>query len=435
MVIMKKLINFLVLLLLTLESNSQFEFKVQPYFTTDPNFSGFLDSSTFCVANKITNRIYFQNIYSGFLDTISTATPFSCSDNKILVLELPKGFEPEITTKECIPTVNSNFSYNRLNQTFKKSVLPNGRTAFLGEVDAVASKKYYYSENGDSIYVKNVTNNTWDSILTYPHLIFPLRISNNNGILWTMDTSGTVVSRRLASTNDGCKTYKVLTNIDYNKPPLTTLNNGILSKLTIITNDFWIAQYRYDSSNVQLNKIYFTIDQGTKWNVLFNFSASKIVAARNSVVYIYRAKAGKLNGELYQVSNYGSNVCKTNFNGTIVNMNFFGANNGLILTIDTPNNQPGIWRIQNGGGPPCFINGIKEEEITEIDFGIAPNPSRNKITITSPFYSHFQIINMMGQTVMEGTLSENEKTIPVDHLSQGVYIFRMGGMAKKWIKN
>ena len=433
---MKKLINFLVFLLLTLESNSQFEFKVQPYFTTDPNFSGFLDSSTFCVANSITNRIYLQNINSVSIDTISTATPFFCSDNKISRLKLNNGFEPEIITKECSSMLNSNFSFNRINQTFKKSILPNGRTAFLGVVDREASVKYYSTEFGDSLYIYHMLNNSWDSILTYPHLISPLRISNNSGIIWILDTGGTLASMRLASTNDGCKTYKVLTNIDYNKPPLTTLNNGILSKLTIITNDFWIAQYRYDSSNVQLNKIYFTIDQGTKWNVLFNFSASKIVAASNSVVYIYRAKAGKLNGELYQVSNYGSNVCKTNFNGTIVNMNFFGANNGLILAIDTPNNQPGIWRIQNGGGPPCFINGIKEnEEITEMDFGITPNPSRNKITITSPFYSHFQIINIMGQTVMEGTLSENEKTIPVDHLSQGVYIFRMGGMAKKWIKN
>ncbi|UKM64089.2 T9SS type A sorting domain-containing protein [Flavobacteriaceae bacterium GSB9] len=86
-----------------------------------------------------------------------------------------------------------------------------------------------------------------------------------------------------------------------------------------------------------------------------------------------------------------------------------------------------------------FVGKINPETLGVLNpsigaFLIYPNPAINVLTIQSEYNlnSHYQINNIMGQTIKHGIL-ENQ-TIDVSSLPQGIYIISIGGFNVKFIK-
>lgn len=250
--------------------------------------------------------------------------------------------------------------------------------------------------------------------------------------------SNTNYNGKIATTNDGGKTFQILNNIDYSKIPFSNNQNGILQKICIATNDFWVAQYTYDSINLYQNtKLYYTVNQGTSWNVLFNFGVSKITSSNSSVVYVYKQNQSGGGGKLYQVSNNGGKVCLTDFRSRIDNMYFWNSDRGLIFSADTPNNQPGIWRVTNGGGAPCSIAGINDKKTPSNLITLYPNPANNQITLANyslQVHSNYHIYNLLGTLVQQGNLEEKETTININSLAEGLYFIEVGDTTLKFVK-
>ncbi len=177
------------------------------------------------------------------------------------------------------------------------------------------------------------------------------------------------------------------------------------------------------------------MNKGTTWKILFNFDVKNVSVASKSCVYITK-QIGPL-GDLYQVSNYGNKICKTAFKGSIENMYFWNSDRGLILTADTPNKQPGIWSVTNGGGAPCSITGIKEKITYNDIISLYPNPSRNQITIANYSmvnHSIYQIFNLLGTLVQQGILEEKETKINIKTLASGLYFIKIGDTTLKFVK-
>ena len=65
---------------------------------------------------------------------------------------------------------------------------------------------------------------------------------------------------------------------------------------------------------------------------------------------------------------------------------------------------------------------------------VYPNPAVNTITITSNFgyINKFKIINVLGQTVINGSLSSNQ--IDVSNLKRGVYLLQLKDKTLKFMK-
>jgi ligand-binding sensor domain-containing protein len=122
------------------------------------------------------------------------------------------------------------------------------------------------------------------------------------------------------------------------------------------------------------------------------------------------------------------------------------ANSGLSnddvnsITIDGNGTK---WVGTDGGVSVFNENGITflEEEITENNVKVFPNPVKDIITIEMPaglnIYS-IEIYNMQGNVVKSQKVANNQKTIDVGGLDSGVYIVRVqtdgGAVMKKMVK-
>ena len=80
-------------------------------------------------------------------------------------------------------------------------------------------------------------------------------------------------------------------------------------------------------------------------------------------------------------------------------------------------------------------NGL--DEPTAIPFAIYPNPTHGVLTIHhsefSIHHSEFRITNLMGQTVMTGSLTAETQQIDVSGLLQGMYFISVGDMTLKFV--
>ncbi len=89
-------------------------------------------------------------------------------------------------------------------------------------------------------------------------------------------------------------------------------------------------------------------------------------------------------------------------------------------------NVKGSWMIRPiFGARYPFTIGVDEVN-NNFEFNLYPNPATDEITIQLPFEkkSDYQIINLIGEIIQEGNLT-NSKTISVETISSGIYFVRI----------
>ncbi len=86
---------------------------------------------------------------------------------------------------------------------------------------------------------------------------------------------------------------------------------------------------------------------------------------------------------------------------------------------------------------PLVVTGINVQQNYNPKFNITPNPANTNIKIfasqTPNENSNFIILNCLGQIVLNGLLIENEITIDIRNLPQGIYFVNLNGEVKKLI--
>ncbi len=435
---MRKLTLTSVLITSLLTVYSQIVFIGTPLSYSINSNNSIIDSNNICFRQYNYQTANFERILrisinQSNIDTSSVGVPHILSNYHINDLYSFGGMKFFIRVNE--PRGSSNiFSFYSANsgQIWKQLVAPDTKSTLFAITDTVQEEIYFYKSTLDGIYIFSNKLNQWDSV-SFASLKFEfVNITNKRGLLKLFNAN----EIKIASTTDGAKTYQILTNIDYSKPPFSKTQNGMLEKLVIVTDDYWLAQHTYDSSALnQITKVYYTTDRGTTWKVLFNFGVKSIVPASNSTVYI--SDQGGPTNDLYQVSNYGTKVCLTSFKGAISSMYFWNADRGLILTIDTPNKQPGIWRVTNGGGAPCSITGITETITKNGSLNLYPNPATNQLTVSNyfvPSKTRYIIYSILGKQVEQGVLQEKETNINLSNLASGLYFIKIGDSTVKFVK-
>ena len=428
--------NKLFLTLLLLTSNllkGQIDFVSIPYNISNGVIS---DTGLYSSFKSATSTYFLYKINNPGIDTSTKLAPFRCANYTLMNFLAVNKDLFIIQTKECSPLAFTHYLSENEGQVFNKVLLPNGLNGGVSNFDKTG--KIFYSGDPYSgkryLYSYSLIIKKWDSVSHYPKIISSLKLKNNIGFIWELDT--TTGEQKIGITSDGVKTYQILTNIDYSKPPFSKTQNGMLEKLVIVTDDYWLAQHTYDSSALnQITKVYYTTDRGSTWKVLFNTGVTSIVPASNSTVYI--SDQGGPTNDLYQVSDYGTKVCLTSFKGAISSMYFWNADRGLILAIDTPNKQPGIWRVTNGGGAPCSITGITETITKNGSLNLYPNPATNQVTVSNYFVpnkTRYIIYSILGKQVQQGVLQEKEASINLSSLASGLYFIKIGDSTVKFVK-
>ena len=85
-------------------------------------------------------------------------------------------------------------------------------------------------------------------------------------------------------------------------------------------------------------------------------------------------------------------------------------------------------------------NGIEEQETVENQFNIYPNPTNGVLFVETHGRASLQaetyrITNLMGQTLMSGTITAETQQINVAELPEGMYFISVGKGARKFVVN
>ena len=72
-----------------------------------------------------------------------------------------------------------------------------------------------------------------------------------------------------------------------------------------------------------------------------------------------------------------------------------------------------------------FVSGIGS--VNKFDFILMPNPASNQISIRGEFErgSEYELMNQLGQVVMNGQINSNNTAVNLDELSNGIYLVRI----------
>jgi Secretion system C-terminal sorting domain len=113
----------------------------------------------------------------------------------------------------------------------------------------------------------------------------------------------------------------------------------------------------------------------------------------------------------------------------------FFFNNNLYLSAFTYTNGWQIWKIESDIDKKGFLPLSNEEN--DVSIKIYPNPTEDNITIETPDFFNYKLVNIMGQEMLSGSFI-NKKDLIISHLPQGLYLlwFRNGKttVVKKVIK-
>ena len=69
------------------------------------------------------------------------------------------------------------------------------------------------------------------------------------------------------------------------------------------------------------------------------------------------------------------------------------------------------------------MTGVEENEMSNIN--VYPNPATNVINVSAQGFEQYQLVNMLGQTVISNNLVNGNAQINVSELSNGVYFVRL----------
>lgn len=429
--------NIILTLLIFAVSNikAQFVFLTVP-FSNYAN-SDFPDSNTYFSYDPLKNTS-FRHILAGTIDTNTSNAPQKCPNRQLnKIYSISPGIY-NLQNKECIPLDLNYFFSKDKGKTWTQKLLPNGKNASLINVDLGDSIDYFVESNttNNKKYKFNLKNNSWDSIEFIDTGFSLLTINKGIGIILAASLINTPLKFNLAKTLNGGKTFQLIQNIDYNKVPLN--NQNLLKNLIIVSDSFWLINYT--DNDLSINGVYVSNNNGNSWRRILNENIQNIEKADDNTAYISSIPfSSSIKGNLYQITENGMKICQTDFHAEISKMKFFNAMNGLILSVDTPNSQHGIWRMTNGGGAPCFIQniGINIQASMNNNFKIYPNPAFNQLTLinySSPTKSEYKIYTLLGILVQDGILQVKESVININNLPRGLYFITIGNSKAKFIK-
>jgi hypothetical protein len=317
-----------------------------------------------------------------------------------------------------------------------KILTPDSKQPIFSYADQSNNTIYFYKSDNTGYFTYNYAAGQWSTI-DFSSTPFDI-IKMNNGIGYLqLFTAG---NDKIGYTKDGGKTYETLSNIDYSKKPFTWADNGILQKITIVTDNHWYAQYEFDSAGIQVSKLMATTDRGSSWYTVMNTNIDQIQMASNNTVYVYKQNGAA--GVLYSISNYGTQICATSFTGRIESMTFRDAKNGLIFAHDPATSEYGVWLMTNGGGANCFpstsMSGIAKSKSNTYGLNVYPNPATTELHILNNTKGTentvYSIQNLAGQIVLTGILSGIESEINVSSLASGIYVVKAGDAIQKFVK-
>ena len=87
---------------------------------------------------------------------------------------------------------------------------------------------------------------------------------------------------------------------------------------------------------------------------------------------------------------------------------------------------------------PSNTNALQETETSSL--AVFPNPTNGILSVETCHGASLQtetyrITNLMGQTVLTGSLNADTQQIDISHLPNGMYLIRMGGATRKFVVN
>ena len=89
--------------------------------------------------------------------------------------------------------------------------------------------------------------------------------------------------------------------------------------------------------------------------------------------------------------------------------------------------------------PPMHVVITDVEEITETDSNVVvyPNPGNNTLNIIVPdgSFSELQLFDIQGRMILNKQINDAITTINTESLAPGMYFWKVGDEAGKWIKS
>ncbi len=98
-----------------------------------------------------------------------------------------------------------------------------------------------------------------------------------------------------------------------------------------------------------------------------------------------------------------------------------------LIDLDLDNSLPENWTVGSD------LTGVSEDAVSA-GFRVSPNPAREFVTLTlgeGLSSKEYRIVDMMGQTLMTGTIQGNSQQIDVSSLPAGMYFITVGEVTKK----
>lgn len=191
-----------------------------------------------------------------------------------------------------------------------------------------------------------------------------------------------------------------------------------------------------------------------KWQILYNFAAQTgdtwkdsldLVGSGNPypvsyTITVLSTQTVSINGQTLKqltVNQKHSNSYRNNFNYTIterLGSELFLFCFGGVAVSDGDDHIENLCYTDDAFGTYQYSTkscdytatvGINEVEKNRADFLLYPNPANNRLKISGSASSSFQIVNTLGEVMMEGAISENNQEVAIDQLAAGVYFFRL----------
>ncbi len=233
----------------------------------------FIDKSTYSFKGAQPNfNIVDSSCFYRYGSNVCEKVIVNLSNSTIVPLILPQDFTPLHTitniyfnkrdtgfmvTKIYNSTVSTQYSYSLY---FTKD---NGGSWLKLKTDSIyfVVAVNYFDNNFAYFYAYNYKQTNPSQIYDMKKGLFLndsntagqfLKLNEGSGYCLVINSNTNYNGKIATSTNSG-KTYQILSNINYNNPPFSISNNGILEKFAIASDSFWIAQYTFDST--ALNQI------------------------------------------------------------------------------------------------------------------------------------------------------------------------------------
>lgn len=413
------------------------------------NFSA---PDNFCLSNSnkniefINNSILDSGTYSSnwfFRDGTSANT---LNYNKLITNNLFTDLTAKLvitSDKNCVDSIsktiaikqqpNSSFTVNNSSQCFKNN-------AFIFKTDSVLG--YNYSWNfGDSILDNKPTANK--HYLKFGNYNVKLKVSNG----FCSDSSMQLV-KIYPSPN------VFFTNLTANEQCLKNnnfqfSNNSSIDSGTLVYK--WILGENDTISTLNISKIFaksgfynINLLGISNFNCVSEFSKQITVNTNPSI--------GVISGNLSPTSITTPFVYSVS-NQPNINYSWF-VNNGVIQSGQGTNMVNVIWSsVGNGNLKAKIVNSANCSDSAEITTSITsvglqdldlaanlkvyPNPTSSNFTIGNLNrlqYKKYILTNVLGQVVLSGKLNQEETTVNIENLSNGIYLLSIEGIAKQEIK-